>query len=155
MSHGPSHGGGNAEPNLTPLLDVVLQLLMFFMITVNFVNTDQINMDVKLPEAQSAVPLDPAGENWVFLNLNQEGKLTGSLKHLDSLAKLKSFLQDEKKEFDRRARLQGKPEAKVTIILRAHKETTYRSVWEILQTCNDAGIRSWQLRLLKVVPKAA
>jgi biopolymer transport protein ExbD len=153
MSHGPSHGGGSAEPNLTPLLDVVLQLLMFFMITVNF-SSGEVSEEVKLPEAQSAVPLDPAGENWVFLNVTADGKLTGTLKHLDTLSKLKAFLQEEKKEYDRKARMQGKPEAKVTIILRAHREATYRQVWEVLQTCTDAGIRHWQLRLTKVAPKA-
>ena len=45
MSHGPSAEGSNAEPNLTPLLDVVLQLLMFFMMCVNFV-TEQVNEDI-------------------------------------------------------------------------------------------------------------
>src|SRR5947209_8873360 len=61
-----------AEPNLTPLLDVVLQLIMFFMITINFVNTDHINADIKLPEAQSAVPLDKTAENWIFMNLDRK-----------------------------------------------------------------------------------
>ncbi len=32
-----------ADPNLVPLLDVVLQLIMFFMITVNFVRVDQFD----------------------------------------------------------------------------------------------------------------
>ena len=31
--------GNETDPNLTPLLDVVLQLIMFFMITVNFVRS--------------------------------------------------------------------------------------------------------------------
>jgi len=28
--------GSETDPNLTPLLDVVLQLIMFFLLTVNF-----------------------------------------------------------------------------------------------------------------------
>ncbi|MFN6050729.1 MAG: ExbD/TolR family protein, partial [Planctomycetia bacterium] len=50
MSHGGSSDGGNMEPNLTPLLDVVLQLLMFFMMCVNFV-TNQVSEDIILPES--------------------------------------------------------------------------------------------------------
>src|SRR5438128_1518495 len=68
MSHGPSSEGSVAEPNLTPLLDVVLQLLMFFMMCVNFVN-DQVKEDVKLPETQSAVPMDKTDTDVLFLNI--------------------------------------------------------------------------------------
>ena len=53
MSHGAAADLAHAEPNLTPLLDVVLQLLMFFMMCVNFVN-EQVKEDVKLPESASA-----------------------------------------------------------------------------------------------------
>jgi biopolymer transport protein ExbD len=45
MSHGSSGEGAVSEPNLTPLLDVVLQLLMFFMMCVNFVN-EQVNENI-------------------------------------------------------------------------------------------------------------
>ena len=36
------------KPNLIPLLDMVLQLLMFFIICVNFV-TEQMNADIYIP----------------------------------------------------------------------------------------------------------
>ena len=50
--------GGDAEVNLTPLLDVVLQLIMFFLITVNFERQDRFT-GVTLPPVQIAVPIDP------------------------------------------------------------------------------------------------
>src|SRR6516165_3668928 len=67
-----SHGGGDStcpiiEPNLTPLLDVVLQLLMFFMMCVNFV-TEQVNKDIKLPVSESAKAVDKADADALFLN---------------------------------------------------------------------------------------
>src|SRR5258708_32267119 len=68
--HAMSHGGGsedNLDPDLTPLLDLVLQLLMFFIINVNFVS-DQVNPDVKLPQSESARPMDKPGEADIFLN---------------------------------------------------------------------------------------
>src|SRR3954468_3925269 len=70
MSHGPASQGSIAEPNLTPLLDVVLQVLMFFMMCVNFV-TEQVNEDIKLPESQSAMPMDKADVDVLFINLKQ------------------------------------------------------------------------------------
>src|SRR5690242_9206925 len=72
-----SHGGGssNCVPNLTPLLDVVLQLLMFFMMCVNFVS-EQTNQSINLPPAQTARPMEKADASYVlFLNMNKDGKL--------------------------------------------------------------------------------
>ena len=65
-----SHGGGgadgeiSAEPNLTPLLDLVLQLIFFFMLCANFVQED-LNEDIQLPTASQAVALDPAARQHV------------------------------------------------------------------------------------------
>src|SRR5437660_761774 len=67
------------DVNLTPLLDLVLQLIMFFMITVNFVRVDQFDDTIKLPVASQAIPLDNSAEDWVFLNMNGTGQLVGAL----------------------------------------------------------------------------
>src|SRR5581483_7533469 len=100
------HGGGDdADPNLVPLLDLVFQLIMFFMITVNFVSADQINEEVLLPVAQYAVPLDNSAESWIYLNLNKEGKLVGSAEALDTPEKLKAHLKTEKEAREREARI--------------------------------------------------
>src|SRR5712692_9833896 len=74
MAHGVGSEGSKAEPNLTPLLDVVLQLLMFFMMCVNFVS-EQVNENIKLPVAQSARPMDKSESDVLFLNLNRLGHL--------------------------------------------------------------------------------
>src|SRR5438270_428956 len=74
MSHRHGSEGSIAEPNLTPLLDVVLQLLMFFMMCVNFV-TEQVNEDIKLPFAQSARPMDKGEQDVLFLNIDDHGQL--------------------------------------------------------------------------------
>lgn len=64
-----SHGGDDdsAEGDLTPLLDLVLQLLMFFIINVNLA-TEQSNPDVKLPLSASATPLNKPISGDVYLN---------------------------------------------------------------------------------------
>ena len=46
-----------AEPNLTPLLDVVFQLITFFMLVINF-SSENYDQRVRLPVAESAVPVD-------------------------------------------------------------------------------------------------
>src|SRR4051794_24618766 len=113
------------DVNLTPLLDLVLQLIMFFMITVNFVRVDQFDDAITLPLASQAVPLDNSAEDWVFLNLDGEGRLVGSLRNalLDTPGKLKAHLEREKESLERAAKAKGKTgEIKIVVIFRADKE---------------------------------
>src|SRR5580693_1110162 len=86
------------DVNLTPLLDLVLQLIMFFMITVNFVRVDQFDDAIRLPVATTALPMDATAEDWVFLNLDSTGKLVGTLSTfaLDTPEKIKVHLMQEK-----------------------------------------------------------
>src|SRR5262249_31149981 len=68
MSHGPASEGSAAEPNLVPLLDVVMQLLMFFIMCVNFVN-EQVNQSITLPWSQVALPQSKDETDVLFLNI--------------------------------------------------------------------------------------
>src|ERR1700704_1326195 len=69
MSHGGGGGEEAAEPNMTPLLDLVLQILMFFIVTVNFATAEDAG-NVDLPDSQTARPLPSVGaKDPIFLNL--------------------------------------------------------------------------------------
>ena len=145
-----------ADPNLVPLLDVVLQLIMFFMITVNFVRVDQFDDAIKLPVAQAAVPLDNTAEEWIFLNLNADGKLIGTLSNfaLDTPQKLSAHLIREQADLKRiwQAKNPGRNaerEFKAVVVLRADQNCRYSKVWEVLDSCQRAGFRRWQMRVMK------
>src|SRR5437879_4567906 len=94
--HGHLSSGANASPNLTPLLDLVLQLIMFFMITIDLVQRDRMNPEVDLPVSQKAMPLDRGPAHYLFLNINDKGKLLGPAEGMDAPSKLKVFLYREK-----------------------------------------------------------
>src|SRR5437764_717651 len=131
-------GGEAVDVNLTPLLDLVLQLIMFFMITVNFVRVEQFDDAIHLPVATSAVQLDKGAEDFVFLNLDGSGQLVGTLSNLmlDTPEKLKVFLMREKESIERSARSRGAVgEVKIVIVLRADKDARYRDVWDKLDSC--------------------
>jgi biopolymer transport protein ExbD len=137
--------------NLTPLLDLVLQLIMFFMITVNFVRVDQFADDITLPSASNAVPIDNSAEDWIFLNLDANGKLVGTMSTLvlDTTAKLSIHLKRERESLERAARANGKTgEIKIWVILRADKNCKYGDVWAVLNACQRAGYKHWQLRVM-------
>ena len=144
-----------ADPNLVPLLDVVLQLIMFFMITVTFVRVAQFDDSIALPVAQAAVPLDNTAEEWIFLNLDQKGNLVGALASftLDTPGKLTAYLTREKNDLQRVWQLKNPGrnadrDFKVAVVLRADKNCRYSKVWEVLDSCQRAGYRRWQLRVM-------
>jgi biopolymer transport protein ExbD len=150
MSHGGGSGGGQAEePNLTPLLDMVLQLVMFFMMVANF-TMEQVNEDVKLPLAQSARPPDKSEVDVVYLNLNGEGKVmvTGRNEPLNSMAEVKYYLQTSFKEAQdaAKARNDNSGQVKTVVIIRADQNADFAPVFNILRECKAVGFSKWQLR---------
>ena len=139
------------DPNLTPLLDLVLQLIMFFMITVNFIRVDQFDDAIHLPVATNAVPVENTAEEYVFLNLNPKGELVGGLANaqLDTPGKLQAYLNQERKDLERVGAAKGHAgPIKVVVILRADKDVRYERMWEVLDSCKRAGFIHWQLRVM-------
>jgi biopolymer transport protein ExbD len=144
-----------ADPNLTPLLDVVLQLVMFFMISVNFV-AQQFNVqDVKLPKAQSARPLDPAETDILILNINSKGEIVQLPKAGDpnpepisEPADIRYFINEQAKHFRALAAERGDRSGKLTtlVIIRASENTEYQAIYQVLRYCKDAGFTRLQLR---------
>ena len=146
-----SADGEGLDVNLTPLLDLVLQLIMFFMITVNFIRVDQFDNGINLPVATQSVPLDNTAEDWIFLNLNNDGKIVGTHGTLDlgTPEKLKVHLMRERESLERTARSRGKVgEVKIVIILRADRNCKYSDTWSVLHSCQRAVFKHWQLRVM-------
>jgi biopolymer transport protein ExbD len=142
--------GEEGDPNLIPLLDLVLQLIMFFMITVNFVRVDQINEDISLPIAQAAVPMEKSADEFIFLNIDRNGKLIGSYEDLNGGRKLEEFLKSKMRELTRQATFKGeKGDPKVVLVLRADKDARYKQIWDIVELGKTAGIKRYQFRALK------
>ena len=152
MSHGASE---KCEPNLVPLLDLVLQLVMFFMVCANFV-MEQINESIQLPKAEAARPLDSNAQNIIFLNVNEKGEVL--LSQLDVVGKdsilynpiqVQSYM---KRRFDEDIRQAGGDKTKPprsTLIIRANKKTSFEKVYGIMKACQLAGYQNCQLRAIR------
>jgi biopolymer transport protein ExbD len=146
MSHGANDVG---EPNLTPLLDLVLQLLMFFLIVANFV-LEQSNQDIKLPEATTAVPIDTDVKNILALNIDQDGKLVlsgsgkGEEAKLDSEGSIRQYLNDQY-AFSKR---DGGEQvvAKMAVVIRGDSRANFEQIYRVMRAAKDAGFVNVQLR---------
>ena len=80
--------GGILEGDLTPMIDMTFQLIAFFMVLINFSQTEQ-NERIQLPESELAKPPDSPLESPITLHLTTEGKATQILRdHRDILEAL-------------------------------------------------------------------
>jgi biopolymer transport protein ExbD len=177
MSHSHLGQSANAEPNLTPLLDVVLQLLMFFMMCVNFVS-EQVNEDIKLPKSLAVKPMDKAEADYLFINVKPFAmqdfqdrlpadvlaRVQGNFREGDECIlvpgkepmrrnELRIWLKQQFEDARQIAEQRGAKGVHTAIVIRAHKESDYGQVFEILQMCKNVGYRRLMLRALtKNVP---
>lgn len=147
MAHTVGSEGSKAEPNLTPLLDVVLQLLMFFMMCVNFVS-EQVNQTIELPVAQSARPMDKGEVDVLFLNVDRKGNLV--VPGHDSLTTspaIAYYLRQQYADAARADKLRGGPgNVKTSIVIRGDGNATYQHMFDLMQMCKQIGYKKLHLR---------
>jgi biopolymer transport protein ExbD len=149
MSHGSTE---KAEPNLTPLLDLVLQLVMFFMLVANFA-MEQTEASIKLPEAIAAKALDKEEGDAFFLNVNEQGKvlLTPDQRLKDNVETLDNEIQVQNYMTtlaDIERRRTNKQELQTVLILRVDKATPFEKTYKIMKACRAAGYQKVQLRVI-------
>ncbi len=112
--------------NITPLIDILLVLIIFFILTWNF-SRDEKELALKLPSATQGQDSKPRpGE--IILNVMPDGVVVLNRRNLD-LASLQELLANVSKEFPDQA-----------VILRADKSVAYKHVVAVLDTCRAASI---------------
>jgi biopolymer transport protein ExbD len=149
MSHGGASEAELVEPNLTPLLDLVMQLVMFFMIVANFV-TEQLNQSIQLPEATTAVPIDREVQNIVVLNVDADGSLLERDKEgtdeskMNSEPRIRNYMKDL---FEFYKEDKGEKGAKeMTVVVRGHQNATFDHIHRVMKYAKAAGFSNVQLR---------
>ncbi len=143
----------SAEPNLTPLLDVVFQLITFFMLVINFSN-DNYDQRVKLPVAGSAQPVEDgqksAGEDRLVLNISKQGHLLINGKDLpteQAYAEIKrqaTLIRYNLKA----AGVKKSDDLPTTIVLRADRDTEFTNLFGLITSCQAQGFRKFALKAM-------
>ena len=118
--------------NLTPLIDVVFLLLIFFMVSTSFTRETQIELE--LPRA-SVEPLETKQES-LEISIDKEGRYFVNGKGLvnESIDTLKRAIQpilDENKE--------------ISVIISADANTPYQSVVTAMDATSQLGITNLKM----------
>ena len=118
--------------SLTPLIDVVFLLLIFFLVTSEF-EEEERRLDIVLPTATSAVPMTSKPRE-VVIDIDNEGDLYISGKVTD-LGELQVFLE---------AAVSNNP-TNQTVIIRADRTTAFQPVVSVMDVCNRTGVSDYSV----------
>ena len=145
-----------AEPNLTPVLDMVFQLITFFMLVINVKNAS-IDETLKLPILGSATTVDTKGqEDQLILNINEAGDL---VVYNSKRNDWQAYLQNEARASLRVALEQnpkfkpGIDELPTTVVIRAAQTLRYERLDAIVKECQKHKFLKFQFRALNRPPE--
>jgi len=142
---------GVLNPNLTPLLDMVLQLITFFMMLVHFgARLEGSSKGVRLPVAPAALPGRDLAFDRLAAGVDAQGRLLVDDKPLDEPA-ARAWWADQAKL--RRAGLETldpsapavNDELPTLVILRADKDVSFGTVRSILTEAQGRGFAQFSL----------
>jgi biopolymer transport protein ExbD len=118
--------------NMTPMVDVVLCLLVFFMAATRLYDWDENAFVVNVPQVIEAAPLTAAPDDLVLTVVKPGAVAVGeSTYDLDGLATL---LREAKGRYIN----QG-------VVIRADASLVYQELADVLSACDEAGIRNVRL----------
>lgn len=149
MSASMSHSS-SAEPNLTPILDMVFQLITFFMLVINF-KTAAMDLDLKLPVVGSAKPVDTQGqEDLLVLNINSQGQLRVYGQIISDVAGYIANEANASLQLARKANpaLKAGEDLPSTVVIRADKSTPFTMLNGVITSCQTNGFRKFALKAM-------
>src|SRR5262249_26266607 len=117
--------------NLTPMIDVVLNLLIFFMLGTRFADMER-QLHVQLPSVSAAQPLSSPPDE-VVVNVFADGRIMVQQEPL-SLAELESRLKAAQARY-----------ADQAVLIRGDAQGVYQNVMDILGACHRARITNFSL----------
>ncbi|MDX2226033.1 MAG: biopolymer transporter ExbD [Verrucomicrobiae bacterium] len=123
---------------LAPMIDVILFLLTFFLLTWNVARTET-ELDIKIPSAsasrESSSPFDT-----VVLNVKPDGGIVLNRREVPP-KELTGLLRDLVKQFPNQ-----------TVIIRAGENTDYKFIINALNICREADL--WNVAFATLPPDA-
>ncbi len=119
--------GDDFELNVTPLIDVVLVLLIFYMTTTTFVSESR--MELTLPQASKEVPSDPPDK--IDIAIDRQGNV-----FVNQRALLNTQLPTIRRALTEAHAGGGEP----VVIISADAAASYQSVVDVMDAARQAGL---------------
>ena len=146
-------GSVKAEPNLTPILDMVFQLITFFVLVVNF-KSAELDLTLNLPVIGSARPAPINTNRLLVLNVeNNKGEIGLSVMGVPYRKDaIKPYLQHESTGALAAAGMtfddvkDGSKELPDMMVIRADAKCPFGHVNYVITSCQEVGFRRFTLK---------
>ncbi len=138
--------GKDPEMNMTPMIDVVFQLIIFFMLVTEMAQAD---LEVlTLPEASEASPDNNPEKKRIVVNVlapEPDGTCKVKVKgKVMNQSALHDYLKTE-------AQISRDPEdprlSTRALLIRADRDTTFRYIQYVMQECVKPGVGIWKIQI--------
>jgi biopolymer transport protein ExbD len=120
-------GEEEVDVNLTPLIDVVFLLLIFFMVSTTFIRESEI--ELTLPEASAEVREDPLDVIEIAIDANGRYFVNGTALISTQLAVVRQALSDVRPT-----------DAEPVVIISADAEASHQSVVTVMDAARQIGL---------------
>ncbi len=117
----------DVDINLTPLIDVVFLLLIFFMVSTTFIKESEI--DLTLPEASEEVHEDPLDK--IEVSIDREGNV-----FINEMALINSKLITIRQALRDARTNDGDP----VVIIRADAQASHQTVVDVMDAARQANL---------------
>jgi biopolymer transport protein ExbD len=118
--------------NMTPMVDVILCLLVFFMAATRLYDWEEDEFAVSVPEVARAAPLTAAPDD-LILTIVKPGKVAIGTSTYD-LTTLATHLRKARDAY-----------AEQGVVIRGDATLNYQDLADVLSVCDTAGIRNVRL----------
>jgi biopolymer transport protein ExbD len=118
--------------NMTPMVDVVLCLLVFFMAATRLYEWDENEFGVSVPEVAEAGPMTAAPDDLTLTVVRPGLVALGETNH--DLAALEALLRQAHARY-----------AEQGVVIRGDASLAYQDLADVLSACDAAGIRNVRL----------
>ena len=127
--------------DMTPMIDCVFQLLLFFMVASNFDEESKMtaegSLDSNLPEAAAAMPM-VARPREMIININARGEFyVAGDKH------------SEPQLAERLRRSVVDNPGNQTVIIRGDERANWKSIARVMSLCNQAQIKDYRVAVVE------
>lgn len=121
----------DSDLNLTPMIDVVFLLIIFFLVGSHFSEAER-QFDVHVPAVSAAKPLT-APPDQLVINISRTGRMTLGT-HPVTMEQLIKELKQARDRF-----------ADQSVVIRGDGEGKYQLVADVLAACHKAQIRNFSV----------
>jgi biopolymer transport protein ExbD len=147
---------GVLNPNLTPMLDMVLQLITFFMMLIHFgAKLEGSSKGIRLPVAPAALPGRDLAFDRLPAGVDVQGRLLVDDKPLDDQAARAWWAEQARlrraglETLDASSAVEGGEELPTLVVLRADRDVSFGTVRSILAEAQGRGFAQFSLVLLR------